>query len=67
MAHKFLNSSDVVTGFKKVGGKGVSQGVAANGFVDVGGFGSGPDSFLQAGFIHMMAALKAGARVTGEF
>lgn len=41
--------------------------MAANGLVDVGGFGGGSDRFLQAGFIHVMAAHQIGARVAGEF
>ena len=56
VAQQFLDGPNIITGFKEVGGKRVTQGVAANPFGDAGGKGSGPDRFLQAGFIHVVAA-----------
>ena len=36
VAEEFLDGADVVTGFEEVGGEGVAEGVATEGFGDAG-------------------------------
>ena len=53
---KLLNSADVVSVLEEVGCEGVTEGVRGNVFVYFGSFCSLFDSFLQVGFMDVMAA-----------
>jgi hypothetical protein len=63
MAEKFLDGADIVTGFQQMGGEGMAQGVAADGFLDASLAGGATDLLLQAGFVHVVAAEDAAARI----
>ena len=65
VAEEFLDGADIVAGFEEVGGEGVAEGVAADGFGDLGELDSGANGALEDLFIEVMAAGFAGARIDG--
>ena len=65
VAEQFLNSADVVTCFKQMGGKGVPKGVRRDALIYFGETGGIFDGFLQVGFVEMVALRGTAARVFG--
>ncbi len=67
VSKKFLDSANIVTALKQVGGKAVTKGVATDRLVcDTGQTSGGTHGFLKAAFIGMVAAHYIRARVDGE-
>jgi hypothetical protein len=66
VAEQFLHGADIVAGFEQVSGEGMAEGMAADGLGDAGGAGRTADLLLQIGFIGVMAAEKARARIDRE-
>ncbi len=56
MSQEFLNGSDIITAFQKVGGEAVSQRVYCDPFVDITSLCCSLDSFLQVGRVHMVSS-----------
>jgi hypothetical protein len=66
MAEEFLDGADIVAGFEQVGGEGVTEGVATDGLGYAGNAGRPADFLLQAGYIRVMTAEDARARIDRE-
>ena len=67
VTEELLNGTDVVSGFKQMGGETVSEGVAACRFSDSGCSDGQFDRVLKIFFRGVMPAPLAGARVEGRF
>jgi hypothetical protein len=67
VAEEFLDGADIGARFEKVCGKTVAESMGTGAFADFGGADSGGDGALEAGFVDVMTAGGAGARVGGEF
>jgi hypothetical protein len=59
VAEELLDGADVVSGFQKVGGEGVAEGVAADAFGEVGGQGGLSDSALDDRFVEVVTPALA--------
>ena len=66
MAEQFLDSADIIAILEQVGGEGVAEGVGRDGLVDSCKLGGAFDSFLQAGFVEMVALFDAGNGICGK-
>jgi hypothetical protein len=65
VAEEFLDGADIVAGFEEMGGEGVAEGMATDGFGDLGELDGGADGALEDLFIEMMAAGFAGTWING--
>jgi hypothetical protein len=60
VAEEFLNSPNIIPGFKKVGGETVAEGVACGVFVNVCFANGFFDRLLEGAFAHVPATHQAG-------
>jgi hypothetical protein len=65
VAEEFLDGADIVAGFEEVGGEGVAEGVATDGFRDLGELNGGANGALEDLLIEVITAGFAGARIDG--
>ena len=61
MSQEFLDGSDIITVFQKVGGEAVSQRVHRDPFADTTPFCCPLDRSLQVGRVHMMSSYDFGS------
>jgi hypothetical protein len=66
VAEQFLDGANVVTILEEMRGKTVPEGVGRDGLVDSRKLGGAFDSFLQAGFVEMVALFEAGNGICGK-
>jgi hypothetical protein len=66
MTEKFLHSSDIVSVFKKVRGKGMPEDMAAYGFGQSCLYGGFLHRLLQYAFVKMMSSHYFAARIIGD-
>jgi len=63
VTEEFLDRSNIITVLQKMRGKGMTEGVWADGFVDPSGLRGLTHSFLQDSGIQMMSSGSFGSRV----